>query len=211
MALRNLHSVANRYIAGAVSPNFLGNWLASQGYAEVGDADLTGSIAATTLTVTAVASGALVVGSLLSDETFGLLPATTIQAFGSGSGGVGTYTITPSQTVESEAMIATGPGTRAPSYTTFTGIPMQVQALAAEDYGLVDRLNIVETVRAVYMNGSPQSVQRPDIKGGDILQIPTGLTGAEYDTWLVKAVIEAFDIDGWAKVACVLQMPDSYQ
>lgn len=210
MALRNLHAIVNPYIAGAVSPNFLGTWLSSQGYAQVGDAVLTGAIAATLLTVSAIASGALVVGSLLTDATFTLAPGTMVTGLGSGVGGVGTYDVAPSQTVGSEAMQANGPGTRASGYTRFPGLQMQVQALSGEDLRQLDGLNIQETVRVVYMNGQAQGVQRPDVQGGDILQIPTGLTaatGALFDTWLVKAVIEGWDQDGWCKVAVVLQMP----
>jgi hypothetical protein len=61
-------------------------------------------IAATTMTVSAVAAGTLAVGQVLTDTTGGLVPGTTITAFGSGSGGTGTYTISPTQTVASEAM-----------------------------------------------------------------------------------------------------------
>jgi len=211
VALRNLHAIANRYIAGAVSPNFLGNWLSSQGYAQIGDAAFTGAIAGTTLTVSAVASGALAVGSLLTDQTSALESATVIEALGSGTGGVGTYVVAPAQTVGSEPMAANGPGKRQQTYRTFADRPMQVQALSAEDFGLVDRLNIAETVRGVWMNGQVQGVQRPDIRGGDILQIPTGLSGNAYDTWLVKAVLEGWDADGWCHVAVVLQMPTQSQ
>lgn len=66
---------------------------------------VTGSIAATTLTVTAVGSGTLSVG----DQVFGtgVLPNTVITALGSGVGGTGTYTVNNSQTVSSETL--TGP------------------------------------------------------------------------------------------------------
>jgi hypothetical protein len=62
----------------------------------------TGSITATTLTVSAVASGALAVGQLITGT--GVAPATFITALGSGTGGTGTYTLGTSQTVASEAM-----------------------------------------------------------------------------------------------------------
>lgn len=59
----------------------------------------TGSISTTTLTITAVASGALAVGSVISGT--GVTVGTTITAFGSGTGGAGTYTVSASQTVSS--------------------------------------------------------------------------------------------------------------
>lgn len=68
---------------------------------------VTGSIAGTTLTVTAVTSGTLVLGQTLAGT--GIAPNTVIKAFGSGSGGTGTYTVgspdAPSgQTVASTAI-----------------------------------------------------------------------------------------------------------
>jgi len=58
-----------------------------------------GSISGTTLTVTSVSSGALVVSGVLSGT--GITVGTTITAFGTGTGGTGTYTISPSQTASS--------------------------------------------------------------------------------------------------------------
>ena len=207
MAIRNLRAISNRYVSGSVNPNLIGTWLSSQGYAQVGDAEITGSITGSILTVSAITSGALAVGSLLSDTTFSLAPATAVTAFGSGHGGMGTYTVEPSQTVASEAMSANGPGARTSGYTTFSGLPMQVQAVSAQDLRHLDGLNISETNRVVYMNFIVQGVQRPDVKGGDILQIPTGLTSAPYDTWLVKGCLENWDQGNWSKILVVLQMP----
>lgn len=66
----------------------------------------TGSIAGTTLTVSAVASGTIAVGQTISDTTGNLVTGTTITALGSGSGGIGTYSVGNSQTVGSETMTA---------------------------------------------------------------------------------------------------------
>lgn len=62
-------------------------------------ASFTGSIAGTTLTVSAVASGTIAIGQTLVDATGAILPGTTITA-GSGS----SWTVSNSQTVSSEAM-----------------------------------------------------------------------------------------------------------
>jgi hypothetical protein len=64
------------------------SWTASQ--TAVATA-FTGSITATTLTVTAVASGALAVGMVVSGT--GVTAGTTITAILTGTGGVGTYTV----------------------------------------------------------------------------------------------------------------------
>lgn len=64
----------------------------------------TGSIAATTLTVSAVATGQLHVGDTVTGT--GVLPNTVITAYGSGVGGTGTYTVNNTQTVSSTATLA---------------------------------------------------------------------------------------------------------
>ena len=67
---------------------------------------VTGSIAVTTLTVTAVASGSapLAVGQVLSGPN--VVPGTVITALGTGTGGTGTYTVSVSQTAASGAITA---------------------------------------------------------------------------------------------------------
>jgi hypothetical protein len=72
-------------------------------------ANFTGSISGTTLTVSAVASGSLAVGQVISDLTGLLAVTTTITSFGTGAGGVGTYSVNISQSVTSEAMTASQP------------------------------------------------------------------------------------------------------
>jgi hypothetical protein len=70
------------------------------------DVTYTGSISGTTLTITAAPSTAsLQVGSPVFGTSITL--GTTISALGTGTGGVGTYQVTPSQTVGS-ALIASG-------------------------------------------------------------------------------------------------------
>jgi hypothetical protein len=70
-------------------------------------ASVTGSIATTVLTVTAVLSGdQLAVGQFI-DGT-GVTDGTYITAFGTGTGGVGTYTVNTSQTASSTTIYANG-------------------------------------------------------------------------------------------------------
>ena len=70
-------------------------------------ASATGSITGTTMTVTAVASGALAPGQSLFDAGGAIISGTTIvnQLTGT-TGGTGTYTVSASQTVTSEAILA---------------------------------------------------------------------------------------------------------
>lgn len=69
-------------------------------------ASVTGAIAGTTLTVSAVSSGTLAVGQQISGT--GVTAGTYITALGSGTGGTGTYTVSASQTVSSTTITAAG-------------------------------------------------------------------------------------------------------
>ena len=65
---------------------------------------VTGSITSTTLTVTEISVGALQVGSVITGT--GIATGTTITALGTGTGGIGTYTVNISQSVVSTAITA---------------------------------------------------------------------------------------------------------
>jgi hypothetical protein len=99
--------LATRFVSAVAA---LGPWAQIRSILMGSDDDasvaFTGSIAGTTLTVSAVASGTLAVGQYINDATGALAVPTKITALGSGSGGTGTYTVSPSQTVASEAMQA---------------------------------------------------------------------------------------------------------
>lgn len=66
--------------------------------------DGTGSIAATTLTISAVTAGVLTVGTVI--EGSGVTAGTTITALGTATGGVGTYTVSASQNVSETTISA---------------------------------------------------------------------------------------------------------
>ncbi|MER8478448.1 hypothetical protein [Mesorhizobium sp. M1163] len=76
------------------------------GLAQLPGGIVTGSIAGTTLTVSAVAAGVIAVGQQISGS--GVTAGTTITALGTGSGGTGTYTVSASQTVSSTTISAYG-------------------------------------------------------------------------------------------------------
>jgi hypothetical protein len=62
-----------------------------------------GSIIGTTLTVTTVLKGGpIAVGNLILDTTGDIASGTVVTAFGTGTGGVGAYTVSKSQTLTSE-------------------------------------------------------------------------------------------------------------
>jgi len=87
----------------------------------------TGSTSGTTLTVTSVSSGTIAVNQSLYGV--GILPETVITALGSGSGGVGTYTINRSQTVASGPLSTATVGARVTA--TIAGTLMTVSAVAS--------------------------------------------------------------------------------
>jgi len=65
---------------------------------------VTGDISGTTLTVSAVTSGTLKIGQTIEGSS--VTDGTIITAFGTGSGGAGTYTVSASQTVSSTTIYA---------------------------------------------------------------------------------------------------------
>jgi hypothetical protein len=88
---------------------FLGSAITYQGadaYPAV--STFTGSIATTTLTVTAMLSGDPITVGMFIDSSTSLTNGTYITAFGTGSGGIGTYTVSASQTVASATIIGSG-------------------------------------------------------------------------------------------------------
>jgi hypothetical protein len=96
-----------------------------------GSVSFTGSISGTTLTVSAVTSGTLAVGQLIVGTGVSASPpgsnATYITALGTGSGGVGTYTVGVSQTVSSTAMTAySGTGWGSPAAGLTSGQKLRV-------------------------------------------------------------------------------------
>jgi len=92
----------------------LGSWAAVAslqiGSANSPDAVVFGHVVGNTLTVVAIQSGTLVVGDAVSDPSGLIANATYVTVFGSGTGGVGTYTINNPQIVGA-TFTGTGAGT----------------------------------------------------------------------------------------------------
>lgn len=88
-------------------------------------------------------------------------------------------------------------GTRIPTYSTTTDVPMQVQALSFKDIQQVDGLNLQGTRRAIYIDGVINGLVRSTNKGGDLIILP------DATVWLVAMVLEQWP--DWCKVAVTLQ------
>jgi hypothetical protein len=91
------------------------------------NAVFTGSIAGTTLTVASISSGTLTVGQ--SVYGVGVSLETVITALGTGSGGVGTYTVDVSQTVTTRSLNSAAVG--AVFTATSSGTTLTVSAVAS--------------------------------------------------------------------------------
>ncbi|MGL2964929.1 GEVED domain-containing protein [Flavobacterium sp. RSB2_4_14] len=88
---------------------------------------VTASISGTTMTVTGVTSGTLAVGQAL--WCTGIAPGTTITAFGTGSGGTGTYVVSLTQTLGSQTFKSFTLGT--PFTATAVGTGSGIANIAA--------------------------------------------------------------------------------
>lgn len=92
-------------------------------------------------------------------------------------------------------------GRRSPSYAAAVPVRCQVQALTFKDLTQLQGINLAGEARAIYVDGDWRSVSRPAARGGDMITLEDGRA------WLVVHVLENWhDVDGWCKVACVLQV-----
>lgn len=143
----------------------------------------TGEINGSLLTVSAVAQGRLMIGQAVAGA--GVAAGTVVRAYGTGTGGIGTYVVSKAQTVASGAL------------TTSLTVMGQIQSLTAGEIEHLDTLNIQGQMRALYINGKIDGLIRPDEKGGDLVTTQDGRV------WLVANMLEYWP--DWCKAALVLQ------
>lgn len=151
------------------------------------DAQFTGSISGTTLTVSSMAYGSVVVGQTISGT--GVTGGTKITAYGTGVGGAGTYTVSASQTVSSTTITATG---NAPTAKFVTVVRDFVVAgyVAGEESRVYwsDINNELNWVPSASSQSDSQYL--PD--GGNI----TGLAGGEYGLVFLERAIYRMTYSG---------------
>lgn len=99
-------------------------------------------------------------------------------------------------------------GTQIPTYSApYNNVPAQVQSLTSQDLRKLDGLNLQATMRAIYIQGNVEGVDRNAIKGGDIFTMPDMPSFPGPTTWLVTQVLEHWDgPTGWSKLAVTLQV-----
>ena len=107
---------------------------------------ITGSISATTLTVTSISAGLLQVGSVIAGT--GVVVGTTITALGTGLGGVGTYTVNISQNVVLTTITADSVLYNHEQGLNDNILPMN-SYIASSDFDLVDGDQFILTKRII--------------------------------------------------------------
>lgn len=92
------------------------------------------------------------------------------------------------------------------NYTDHADTPAQIQAVTGDDLKHVDFISQQGVKRVVYFFGSIEGMNRPTMKGGDLLHFPETRNGP-IRIWLVTHVLETWapDAAGWCKVGVVLQ------
>jgi hypothetical protein len=113
-------------------------------------ASFTGAISTTTLTVTGLTGGTLGPGKIISGAS--VTANTIITAYGTGTGGNGTYTVNNSQSVSAEAMTAAGAGL----YTN--GAADQIINALVQDMGHNELNNTFVAADGILLDGSNNAV-----------------------------------------------------
>lgn len=139
-------------------------------------ATLTGSIAGTTLTVTAVASGLITIGQVISGT--GVTAGTSITALGTGVGGVGTYTVSASQTVASTTITAVA----TPGVVTVATAPSNGNIVSFSTTGTLPT-GIVAGTSYYVVNRTSTTFQISATSGGTAINFSGTQTGTHTATW----------------------------
>jgi hypothetical protein len=158
------------------------------------DAVFTGSIAGATMTITAVDPrafpGEIAVGSQMFGA--GLAAGTKVTALGTGTGGIGTYTVTPSQTVGSEKLSC---GTQ--QIQQATRFAIQLDFHSSDESAAADMAQTVTTLfrdeYAVdqFANQSPNYGVVP-LLADDARQLPFFNDQSQTEwRWVVEALLQA--------------------
>ena len=138
-----------------------------------GTSVVAGSIAATTLTVTAVTSGKLAVGQAVWGT--GVTAGTTITALLTGTGGTGTYAVSPSQTVASTSLRSLAiPNMTLSSNNNGTG------TLSYTTPGVTDRLVLYRdpaTPQGPYAVAMTLALQFDDLSEAAVANNPANING----------------------------------
>jgi hypothetical protein len=143
----------------------------------------TGSISGTTLTVTAITNGTIAAGQSLFGV--GVTAETVITALGSGSGGIGTYTINLSQTVTSRQMNSTAVAAKVTGSITSTTLTVTavtsgtlyvgqtIQGTGVTALTIITALGTGSGGAGTYTVSTSQTVSSTTLYGLNFSQMPT--------------------------------------
>lgn len=150
------------------------------------DTVLQGSIAGSTLTVTAIGGGTLLNGNPLNG--MGISDGTAITGFLTGTGGVGTYSVAPSQTVAQQAIYA---GLRGAMADTEIIVQLDAHGENSADYAqaMMTLLRDEYATQWFADNAKPGIVP---LYASDPRQVPFIEAEDQYEKrWIVEAHLEA--------------------
>ena len=154
------------------------------------ETNFTASIAGTTLTVSAISVGSLVVGSLIYGS--GVAANTTITALGTGTGGIGTYTVNNSQTVASRAMFC---GSQNSDQSTEVTIQHDVHGPVSADNSQIISTLMWDQYAFDQFKASGFVIE--PLYCSDPRQIPFINGEQQYeDRWIIDAVLQANTVVG---------------
>lgn len=145
-----------------------------------GAAVVTGSISTTTLTVSALTSGQLGVGSEISGT--GITAGTYITALGTGLGGTGTYTVSASQTVSSTTI------------TSVYGQPLTVPytwGVPQEGDGTASTAATASAIATIDMSGATAAATNTfSVMGATLTCVASGATNNQFNAGTGTTLID---------------------
>lgn len=145
-----------------------------------GAAVVTGSISTTTLTVSALTSGQLGIGSELSGT--GITAGTYITALGTGLGGTGTYTVSASQTVSSTTI------------TSVYGQPLTVPytwGVPQEGDGTASTAATASAITTIDMSGATAAATNTfSVMGATLTCVASGATANQFNAGTGTTLID---------------------
>ena len=87
-----------------------------------------------------------------------------------------------------------------PAYKPARWVSAQKQPLTSADLKMLDGIPMNGERAAMYVTANVDGVSRPDVRGGDLIEMPDG------SRWLVVQQLENFlETAGWTKVAVTRQ------
>jgi hypothetical protein len=152
------------------------------------DIAMTGQIDGLTLTVDSITGGALAVGSLLfGTATQPIAANTRITAFDSGTGGAGTYTVSPEQSFAFDRLYAGVTTSIAPTQLTFQ---LDLYGEHSADYAQTVTTLLRDEYGTHYFDGLGLPIQT--LYADDARQMPFIDAETQYEhRWIVEAQLQA--------------------